>query len=195
MFSLQDCGVYIDYVFHVNSMSNRWPGDDHQLRRFMEVAEQLRITLYGSYYPDSERRLLERQRDTLRSAGYPMTNLVSDYPKPRKGATPLEISELCLETSDANFLIFTRNGKNLGVTHEIAYVSMSDSMADRARHCVVFDEVLDNYGAASTLSTESIKNSGIARYEFCGEDDLRQGLVSHAYQQVRMQYGMLRGRL
>lgn len=195
MSSLQDCGVYIDYVFHVNVMSSRWPVDDRPLRKFMKVAEQLRITIYGSYYPDSERHLLERQRDTLRSAGYPMTNLVSDYPKPWEGATPLEISELCLETSDANFLIFTKNGKNLGVTHEIAYVSMSDSMADRARHCVVFDEVLDNYGTVSTLSMESVKNSGIIRYKFCGEDDLRQGLVSHAYHQVRMQYGTLRGRL
>ena len=176
-------------------MSSRWAGDGRQLHGFIKAAEQLRITLYGSYYPNSEKHLLEKQRDTLRSVGYPMTNLVSDYPKPRRGATPLEISTHCLETSDANFLIFTKNGKNLGVTHEIAYVSMSDSMADRARYCVVFDEVFDECGTVSPLSMESIKNSGIVRYEFCGEDDLKQGLMSHAYRQVRMQYGTLRGRL
>ena len=176
-------------------MPYRWPRDDSQLSKFRKVAEQLRITIYGSYQPDSERRLLERQRDALRSAGYPLTNLVDDYAIPREGATPLEISVRCLETSDANFLIFTQNGKNLGVTHEISYVSLDDSMADRARHCVVFDEILDNHGAASVLSLESIKNSGIVRYEFCGEDGLRRGLELHAYSQARMQYGALLGRL
>lgn len=195
MSSLQDCGVYIDCVFHVNVMSSRWPGDDRQLRKFTKVAEQLSITLYGSYYPVSERHLLERQRDALKSARYPLTNLVLDYPKPSEDATPLKISELCLETSDANFLIVTKNGQNLGVMHEIAYASMSDSMADRARHCVVFDEVSDNHGTVSTLSIESIKNAGITRCEFCGEDDLRRGLTSHAYNQVRIQYDALQGRL
>lgn len=139
----------------------KWPRNDSQLRKFRKVAEQLRITFYGSYYPDSERYLLERQRDILRSVGYPDTNLVIDYRKPHKDATPLEVSERCLETSDVNFLILTRNGKNLGVTDEIAYVSTSVHMADRTRHCVVFDEVYNGHGVASTLSRERIKNSGI----------------------------------
>lgn len=176
-------------------MSSRWPGDYNQLRGFRRVAERLRITIYGSYQPDSERRMLETQRDSLRLAGYPLTRLVSDYAELWEDATPLEISERCLETSDANFLIFTKNGKNLGVTHEIAYASMSASMADRAHHCVVFDEVFGSRGTASALSVESIKNSGITRREFCGEDDLRRGLASHAYLQARMQYGTLRRRL
>lgn len=176
-------------------MPDRWPRDSSKLHQFRKVAEQLRITIYGSYQPGSERRLLERQRDALRSGGYPMTSLVSDYSVPWEGATPLEISTHCLETSDANFLIFTRNGKNLGVTDEIAYASMSDSMADRARHCVVFDEVFGNRGTASVLSLGRIENSGIVRCEFCGEDDLRQGLALQAYRQARMQYGTLLGRL
>ena len=176
-------------------MSGRWPGDDGQLREFRKVAAQLRITIYGSYQPDSERHLLERQRDALRSAGYPMTFLVSDYHKPSTDATPLEISERCLETSDANFLILTKNGRNLGVTHEISHASTSDNMAGRAHHCVVFDEVWDNHGTASVLSVESIRNSGIIRYEFSGEDELKEGLAVHAYLQARMQYDTLQGHL
>ena len=176
-------------------MPSRWPGEDGQLREFRKVAAQLRITIYGSYQPDGERQLLERQRNALRAAGYPMAFLVTDYPKPSTDATPLEISEKCLETSDANFLIFTKNGRNLGVTHEISHASKSDNMAARARHCVVFDEIWGNHGTASVLSVESIENSGIVRYEFSGENELRDGLVAHAYLQARMQYDTLQGRL
>ena len=187
--------VYIDCVSHVSVMSSRWPKDNSKLNKFREIATQMSITIYGSYQPDSEMRLLERQRDALRLAGYPMTSLVSDYALPRERVTNLETSMNSLERSDVNFLIFTRNGTNLGVTDEVAHVTTSHSMSDRAHRCVVFDEVLDDRGTASTLSVERIKNSGIIRREFCGEDDLRQMLMTCAHQQVRMQYHTLLDRL
>lgn len=51
-------------------------GADYDLDRNSD----LRITIYGSYYPSSEMQFLIEQRDFLRSLGFTKANLVVDYP-------------------------------------------------------------------------------------------------------------------
>lgn len=176
-------------------MPDGWPPDDSLLSKFREVAAQLHITIYGPLQPDSERLLLEGQRNALRKAGYPETKLALEYPVPNTGTTPLQVSKGCLEKSDANFLILTKNGKNQETTREIEYIFKSPTMADKAAHCVIFDEVSGDYRTASSLSVGRVENSGIRRCEFSGESELNTRLESCAFLLAREQYGELQSRL
>ena len=123
-----------------------------------------------------------------------MTNLVEDYPnKTNKNA--LEISIDCLETSDVNFLIFTREGKNQGVTRELTHIATEPDMSSKAKFCTVFDETKDERGSMSDLSINDIENSGIERREFQSEGQLQKALLQQAFAKTRMLKDVLTNRL
>jgi hypothetical protein len=65
----------------------------------------LNITLYGSYYPALEKKLLIELKKLLIRHGYHKTILVKDKQSP--GDDPLEISQQCMRFSNINLLILT----------------------------------------------------------------------------------------
>lgn len=153
------------------------------------------ITIYGSYFPDSEKLFLENQRDILIQKGYADTHLVLDYSKPSLETTGLEMSIRCLEFSDVNFLIFTREGKRFGVSRELTHVATSSTMIDKVQYCTVFEQIQDFQGSIPPLSIDDINNSGINRREFTTEHQLQTALAQQAYAQVRNLKNLLKKRL
>ena len=82
----------------------------------------LNITLYGSYYPAQEKKLLIELKKLLIRHGYHKTILVKDKQSP--GDDPLEISQQCMRFSNINLLIFTLRGKRHGVIDELAFLKL-----------------------------------------------------------------------
>lgn len=176
-------------------MPDKW----EQFRRKIEneiepLKPKLRITIYGSYQPPSELDFLEKQRDFLIKNGYKKTKLVIEYHKQYPSLTPLEVSTDCLFYSDVNFFIFTKIGKNQGVTVELQITSTDKRMADKVKHCVVFDQIKDNYGSISALSINAIENVGIIKRDFVTEEDLQNALLQKAFLSLRRLQNTLKKR-
>ena len=150
------------------------------------------ITLYGSYHPSSELRLLEQQRDHLRGAGYVQAGLVKDGVD--DGVGPLEASKRFLNHSDVNFLIFTKEGMRHGVIREVAYVA-DVMMRSKVGDCVVFDQVADGRSSVPDLSMCDLLNAQIYRYKFSDESDLREGLLMRAMHYLVLKQDILTRRI
>lgn len=94
---------------------------------------------------------------------YIQTHIVEEYQK--EGDDPLDVSKKCLQYSDVDFLLFTRNGKRFGVVRELAFVAGSHLMRQKTSFCIVFEMTEDGKGAIPPLSLSDIRNSGIIRQE------------------------------
>ena len=176
-------------------MGSRWNKfNKEEIDKFNRLKNALTITIYGSYYPESELEFLATQRNFLRNNGYLKTNLVTDYDNPSH-LTPLDISISCLEYSDVNFLIFTRNGKNQGVIRELTHVATSPTMLAKIPFCTVFDEIQDSRSSISPLSLEDMRNSNIIRREFQSENQLQKILSQQAFAKTRILKEELKKRL
>ena len=177
-------------------MSYRWEKYNQRLsREFTPLMKVITITIYGSYYPQSEKDFLIEQRDFLRDKGYENTNIVDDYPDLDPDITLLEKSIRCLEFSDVNFLVFTREGKRYGVSRELTHVATSNNMIDKIPFCTVFDQINDNRGSIPPLSLDDINNSGINRREYQTKDKLQTALSQQAFAKLRMLQSTLIKRL
>lgn len=153
-----------------------------------KLLERMSITLYGSYRPPSEMRLLEQRRDHLRSAGYVQAGLVKDGAD--DGVGPLEASKRFLKHSDVNFLIFTKDGMRHGVIRELACVADA-MMESKVEDCVVFDQVVDGRSSVPDLSMCDLSNAQIYRYAFSDESGLREGLLMRAMRYVILKQDIL----
>lgn len=140
------------------------------------MRERMSVTLYGSYYPPAELRLLERQRDYLTNKGYARAGLVKDSDG---DVGSLTASKRYLENSDVNFLIFTRNGRRHGLVRELAYIA--DAMSKgKVVDCVAFDQVVGGQNSVPDLSMCDLGNSSINRFEFHDESELCEMLLMRA---------------
>jgi len=153
-----------------------------------KLRERMSITLYGSYHPPSEMRLLEQRRDHLRSAGYVQAGLVKDGAD--DGVGPLEASKRFLKHSDVNFLVFIREGRRHGVIRELACVA--DAMTEsKAGDCVAFDQVKGGRSSVPELSLCDLRNAQIYRYASSDESDLCEGLLMRAMHYVVLRQDIL----
>ena len=177
----------------MNSRWDRFNEKHDDVNEYKKLRSILRITVYGSYYPESAKKTLIRQRNFLRNKGYSETSLVEDYSYGK--ILPLDKSIMSLENSDVNFLIFTKEGKNLGVTRELAHIATSSTMADKIPFCTVFTEIEDKSGSISVLSINDIENSHIPRREFQGEKQLQKALLQQAFAKTRKLKNELKQRL
>jgi len=174
-------------------VSDKWERFQRRLDREVNpLKEKLRITIYGSYYPASELSFLESQRNFLIQNGYTDTSLVKDYHVQHPSLTPLEVSKGCLYYRDVHFFIFTKEGKNQGVTVELQIAATDENMADKVKHCVVFDQIGDNFGSISALSLDMIENVGIIKRDFVSESDLQNALLQKAFLSLRRLQNQLR---
>lgn len=167
-------------------MNDRWAKYNRRLdEEFKPLMKVLSITIYGSYYPEPEKDFLKNQRDYLISKGYSEASLVEDYPEQESDISNLEKSIRCLQYSDVNFLIFTREGKRYGVSRELTHIATSPTMIDKVRYCTVFEQMQDDRGSIPPLSIDDINNSGIGRREFTSELQLQKALSQQTYIQLR----------
>lgn len=176
-------------------MPDKWERFKEQVdREINPLKEKLAITIYGSYYPESELEFLERQRNFLIQNGYTNTKLVKEYHEQYKSLSSLEVSKDCLSYTDVNFFIFTKEGKNQGVTVELYIAATDQNMAHKVKYCIVFDQIQDNYGSISALSIDAIENSGIIKRDFVNETDLQNALLQKAFLCLRRLQNQLRKR-
>ena len=148
---------------------------------WLQYKQHMEITIYGSYKPDAQKRLLIRLKDALIQEGYTSTRLVEDFPNP-KNLSSFELSKACLEYSDVNFLVFTFAGKRFGVSRELAHCC-SPSMIDRRWRCVSFEQRKANRTALPPMNSkelESLHISNISRVEFGDQRQLRNAMLGMA---------------
>jgi hypothetical protein len=144
----------------------------------------LNITIYGSYFPESEKELLLSLKRVLIGEGYNKTRIVEDLKEPDSDA--LEISKKSLLFSDVNFLIWTKKGKRFGVIRELAFMAEDDGMRPKINHCVIFDETVnEDSSSIPPLSRSDIRNSRLPRRPFRDTVELQEAIVSEAYWQLR----------
>lgn len=174
---------------------DKWKRFKQQVdREIHPLKGKLKITIYGSYFPEDELKFLERQRDFLIQNGYTNTKLVKEYHEQYKSLTSLEVSKDCLYYTDVNFFIFTKEGKNQGVTVELYIAATDPNMAHKVQYCVVFDQIRDSHGSISALSIDAIENSGIIKRDFVDETDLQNALLQKAFLSLRRLQNQLRKR-
>jgi hypothetical protein len=97
---------------------------DQWLNQLEENKPNLRLGIFGYYYPTSDISILEDLRNKLRThENYRQTYLVRDLPDlPRfRGDNHLK-SIFALEESHINVFVLTFTGQSLGVGREIEYV-------------------------------------------------------------------------
>jgi len=136
----------------------------------------MEITIYGSYYPTTEKDLLLRLKTSLVSEGYVSSMLVDERPNPRR-LNEWELSKACLKFSDVNYLIFTHTGYRHGVIRELCQCASVPSMIDRRWRCVVFEEIRGGRSALPVLNERELQElheSKIRRIEFDNEDCLKR---------------------
>jgi len=167
-------------------VSSRWEKYNRRIAKDFEPLKRvMTMTIYGSYYPQSEKDFLISQRNFLRDKGYVNTNIVDDYLDPEPDITSLEKSTRCLEFSDVNFLVFTREGKRYGVSRELTHIATSSTMIDKIPFCTVFEQIRDERGSIPPLSLDDINNSGINRREFETEQQLQTALSQQSFAKLR----------
>ena len=155
-------------------MADRWLRFNQRKQNdLIDLRRKLQLTLYGSFRPSSEKKLLTRLKRHLIEQGFSNTRLVSDFSNVNS-LDILEISKECLEFSHVNFLIFTRQGKRHGVIRELAFVADSPAMKHKISDCMVFDQILNNKSSVPPLSKMDIKNTGLVKREFTTELGLRR---------------------
>lgn len=149
------------------------------------------VTIYGSYFPSEEKKILHSLKTTLIHDEYTQTRLVDDLEELRRkdNLTPLEISQFCLERSDINLLVFTRNGKGKGIVKELGI--LADIRRCRKHpFCVIFDEVKgDDENKENTsippLSRDDVDDARLTKRTFHSVQELNHIITTETYQILR----------
>jgi hypothetical protein len=132
-----------------------------RIKESADIKSQLRITIYGSFRPASERRRLEALANKLRQRGFPDTDLVEGEKRPNPDKlNSYEISVFYLQVSDVNFLVFTLQGRCKGVTTELDHVLESPEMTLKRSYCVVFNQMVGTRSAVGQLQLDRIRDLG-----------------------------------
>ena len=161
-------------------MGSRWEQFNSRINdEFEELKKRITITIYGSYQPSEEKKLLLNLKKYLVDQGYVQTSIVEEYQN--DGDDPLDVSKRCLQYSDVNFLVFTRNGRKFGVIRELAFIAESHLMVQKTPFCVVFEIMNDGKGSIPPLSLSDIRNSGIIRQEIQNENDLKKFALAKSF--------------
>lgn len=154
---------------------------------FLAYKRLMEITIYGSYYPQSQKALLFRLKDSLITEGYALARIVDERNNPER-LDEWELSKACLEYSDVNFLVFTHDGMRHGVVRELCHCSASTEMIDRRWRCVVFEEMRDERSALPVLDRRELENlylSKIRRIEFQDEESLKRSANGMAFRYLK----------
>jgi hypothetical protein len=160
--------------------------------RLDSIKPSLKITIYGSYYPEEDLQLLEDLKKALINDGYSNTVLVRD----RKATTddPLEISQECMLFSDINLLVFTRTGKRYGVIDELSFITSDVRMMHKIEFSMVFDQKLNNRSSIPDLSSSRIHRYGVQVRTFRSVERLKSTIQVDVYwlmrKLARQRYGL-----
>lgn len=162
-------------------------GWDEFKRKYNEGFDTLKplltVTIYGSYNPPAEKRLLLALKEALIKEGYEQTRIVEDYMT--SGDDPLEVSKQCLLYSDVNLLVFTKEGKQRGLVRELAFIAESPDMIPKAMSCVAFDQLDEGKSSIPPLSVSDIKTTGIHLRTFESMEELKKAILNTVYWQLR----------
>jgi hypothetical protein len=150
---------------------------------FLELKASLEITIYGSYYPDSEMELLISLKDSLIADGYTKTVIVKD----RQGSNDLalDVSQRSMLFSDINLLVFTKAGKRLGLVAELTFLASDPRMVDKIPFSRVFDEGVGEDTAIPELTRDQIKLRGIPVKKFGSYNELKGDFLEQTWLLMR----------
>lgn len=176
--------------------TDRWLHFFHKRKQERErLKPLLQITIYGSFRPLAEKERLLKLVEVLRKKGYVSCDIVGGDLRPNPGNLKVdELSQFYLENSDVNFLVFTHEGKRLGVTDELGYTLHSPVMKKMRQFCAIFDELTPGYSALTSLQLERIKEIGLRYCEFYSDKQLHEAAVATAWDYVVILLNDLRAR-
>lgn len=164
-------------------------------RERVRLKSLLQITVYGSFQPPTEKERLLRMVKVLREKGYKSCDIVGGDLRPNPHNWKVhKLSKFYLEHSDANFLVFTQEGKRLGVTDELGYTLHSPIMKKMRQFCVVFSELSKGYPSLTKLQLEKVKEIGMRYQEFSSDEDLHKVAVATAWDYIIILSDDLRAR-
>lgn len=155
----------------------------------------LQVTIYGSFQPTTEKERLLNLVHVLRRKGYKSCDIVGGELRQNPQNWKVDkLSQFYLENSDVNFLVFTHEGKRLGVTDELGYTLHSPVMRRIRQFCTIFDDFSTGYSALTSLQLKRIEEIGMRYYAFSSDRELHEFAVAAARDYIVILINDLRAR-
>ena len=186
------------FSMDVQPLSQWWiRAFDEQIARKTELAKLLRITIYGPWKPDEQKKILLDLVHSLNGKGFMDTDVVEGALRPNpKNLNSFDISASYLESSDVNFLVFTLEGACRGVDTELGYVLMHPIMVNKRSNCVVFNQERGGRQSLSQLQIDRLKDLGdIPLVPFNTWEQLNESAYYWATEYLKRYEPILIGRL
>ena len=160
---------------------------ERRLAEKKKIIKFLRITIYGSFWPNNQKCKLLEIVDFLQEKGFEDTDIVGGILRPNPGELNIfDLSMFWLKESDLNFLIFTREGKRIGVTTELDQILISPDMYEIWSNCVIFHQIEDDRDSIGDLQKSKIRDLNKNRERVCivpfeTWENLKSDLYLHAF--------------
>lgn len=157
---------------------NQWEKFSHENRYFQNsLKKELVVTLYGAYYPKTEKKFLEHLRDFMKKNGYVKTKLVSDYQNIFKHMKNVsDLSHQCIRMSDVNFFIVRKNGKNQGVVRELSFLADDPTLIEKQNFSTIFTQK-NSYPLLTKLILDDISELDISVKTYTTQTKLKKELL------------------
>ena len=135
-------------------------------RQLDALRPNIRVCVYGHYFPDSEQATLERLRDALRTSGaYPQTYLVKDLPdQPQFLGDNFLKSIFAIQQSHVNLLLLTLAGTSQGVLRELDYIIHNNAFVPKST--VFLETEYSSDGSAVKRATTSLLDDDLKTLNF-----------------------------
>jgi hypothetical protein len=134
--------------------------------QFSKLKPNLRIGIYGHYFPPSEKQILLKLRDRLRSeAGYSQAYLVEDLQDSEEFRRDNFLKSIfALENSNINLIVLTFKGVSQGAIRELDYILAHPQLVFKS--AVLIESEYDQEGNAIKRAFTSLFEKDLAAVNF-----------------------------
>jgi hypothetical protein len=134
--------------------------------QFTKLKPNLRIGIYGHYFPPSEKQILRRLRDKLKSdADYVQTYIVEDLQDAEEFRKDNFLKSIfALENSNINLIVLTFKGLSHGAIRELDYVLAHPQLVFKS--AVLVESEFDQDGDTIKRAFTSLFEKDLAAVNF-----------------------------
>lgn len=134
--------------------------------QFSKLKPNLRIGIYGHYFPPSEKQTLSKLRDRLRSdVDYNQTYLVEDLQGSEEFRKDNFLKSIfALEKSNINLIVLTFKGLSQGAIRELDYILANPRLVFKS--AVLLESEYDQHGHSIKRAFTSLFEKDLAAVNF-----------------------------